>query len=113
MCLFFFKVGGACPPTLKNNLVTPKYLRLMTTNRAQIIKNNFLKNIENIGIKKLVKNKCISVAFMQKLEYAQSMSGRCVNVRSRGKLSSILLRNKKYGVTCRFLLNNPRLVILK
>jgi hypothetical protein len=82
-------------------------------NRAKVIKNLFLNFNNNIGIKKLVKNKCISVAFMQKLEYAQSMSGRCVNVRSKGRVSSILLRNKKYGVVSRFLVNNPRLVILK
>lgn len=85
----------------------------MTINRAKIIKNFFKKVNENIGLKKLVKNKCISIAFMQKLEYAQSISGRCVNVRSKGKVSSILIRNKKYGVESRFLVYNPRLIILR
>ena len=82
-------------------------------NRTKKIKNKFLINkLAYIGSKKLLKNKCISVAFVQKLEYAQSMSGRCVSFRSRGKISSIVLRNKKYGVESRFILNNPRLVIL-
>lgn len=59
------------------------------------------------------KNRCVTCVFMQKLEYAQALSGRCVSLRSRGKIKSILVRNKKYGIEARFMLNNPRFIVFK
>lgn len=62
---------------------------------------------------KSFKNRCVTCVFMQKLEYAQNLSGRCISLRSKGKIKSIVVRNKKYGVESRFLLNNPRFIIFK
>ena len=73
-----------------------------------------IKNFTNFEIiEKNFKNKCVTCVFMQKLEYAQTLSGRCISLRSKGKIKSILVRNKKYGVEARFLLNNPRFIIFK
>jgi ribosomal protein L19 len=85
-------------------------------NRVKKIKFNFFadNNTRSINdLRKSAKYKCIRVAFMQKLEYAQIFSGRCISYRSRSKISSVVIRNKKYGVEIRFIINNPRLVILK
>lgn len=61
-----------------------------------------------------IKNRCMLVAYIQKLEYAQSFSGRCVSIRFKSrKAKSILVRNRKYGTQVRVILNNPRLVIIK
>jgi hypothetical protein len=80
-------------------------------NRAIQIKNSFSES-SNARLKSSVKNKCITVAFMQKLEYAQSVSGRCVSFRSKSKITSLVIRNKKYGIEIRFMVNNPRFLIL-
>lgn len=82
---------------------------MLYNRNKQIIKNfnvfeDFTKNF---------KNRCVTCVFMQKLEYAQTLSGRCISLRSRGKIKSILVRNKKYGVEARFLLNNPRFIVFK
>ena len=84
-------------------------------NRIKKIKLNFFaeKDKKNQNLRKSVKYKCVRVAFMQKLEYAQVFSGRCISYRSRDKMTSVVLRNKKYGIEARFMLNNPRLIILK
>lgn len=86
-------------------------------NRAKNIKLKFLSsqysNSEVSRLKNSSKYGCIAIAFMQRLEYAQSLSGRSTSFRSRGKMSSVVVRNKKYGIEARFILYNPRLVILR
>ncbi len=82
----------------------------MPYNRNNKILNNFKKS-ENFN--KNFKNRCVTCVFMQRIEYAQTISGRCISIRSRGKIKSIVVRNKKYGVEIRFLLNNPRFVLFK
>jgi hypothetical protein len=79
-------------------------------NRIKKIKNSFY-NYKNLKTKESVKFKCIQVGFIQRLEYMQSFTGRCISYRSKKKISSVTLRNKKYGVEARFILGNPRLVI--
>lgn len=62
---------------------------------------------------KYLKYRCVKCAFMQKIEYAQVVSGRCISVGGRGNTRSILVRNKKYGIEVRYFLNNPRLILFK
>lgn len=84
-------------------------------NRAKKTKNSFFSVSAN-GEKKIrnkVKNKCLAVAYMQKLEYAQGVYGRCVQFRfKKGNAKSILLQNRKYGVQVRVIISNPRAVVL-
>jgi hypothetical protein len=85
--------------------------------REKSIVRWYNKKFTDLDEKKLrvdVKNKCMLVAYIQKLEYAQSFSGRCVSIRFKSrKAKSILVRNRKYGTQVRVILNNPRLVIVK
>jgi len=71
-----------------------------------------IKIFNNQNINKHIKYKAVMVAFVQKLGYNQNVTGRCISVRSRGKISSIVIRNKQYGIYIRFILNNPKLVII-
>ena len=82
----------------------------MIYNRSKEIIHLF-SNFETLD--KSFKNRCVTCVFMQKIEYAQTISGRCISLRSRGKIKSILVRNKKYGIEARFLLNNPRFIVFK
>lgn len=79
-------------------------------NRTNKTRNAFIDQKVNLA---KVKYRCVQCIFMQKLEYAQVVSGRCVSVRNRGVAASILVRNKKYGVEVRYFLNNPRLIIFR
>lgn len=79
-------------------------------NRAKKIINYFHKEEK---IQKDFKYRCVTCVFIQRLEYAQAVSGRCISIRSKGKVKSILVRNKKYGIEARFILNNPRFVLFK
>jgi ribosomal protein L19 len=58
-----------------------------------------------------LKNRLVSLTKYEELEYIYTTEGRCSSHRSRGKMSSILVRNKKYGVEQRFFLFNPRLIL--
>ncbi len=84
--------------------------------KLQVLKkinpNTSMLNSEST-LRKASKYKCITVAYVQKMEHAQRFTGRCISYRSRGKLTSILLRNKSYGVEIRLFVNNPRLLIYK
>jgi hypothetical protein len=57
------------------------------------------------------KSRLLSLTKYEELEYVYMTEGRCSSHRSRGKMSSILVRNTKYGVEQRFFLFNPRLLI--
>jgi ribosomal protein L19 len=57
------------------------------------------------------KNQLVSLTKYEELEYVYTTEGRCSSHRSRGKMSSILVRNTKYGVEQRFFLFNPRLLL--
>jgi hypothetical protein len=57
------------------------------------------------------KNCLLSLTKYEELEYVYTTEGRCSSHRSRGKISSILVRNTKYGVEQRFFLFNPRLIV--
>ncbi len=86
-------------------------------NREKNILNWYNKKVEDVEDKKVrvtIKNRCMLVAYIQKLEYAQSFYGRCVSIRFKNrKAKSILVRNRKYGTQVRVILNNPRLVIIR
>lgn len=79
---------------------TKKILNLHTTHKSENVKIDF-------------KYRCVTCVFMQRMEYAQALSGRCVSVRSKGVVKSIVIRNKKYGIEARFIINNPRFVLFK
>lgn len=84
-------------------------------NREKKIKNIFKKPQygEAKRLRTSLKNKCFMVAFIQKIEYAQNIAGRCVSYRSkRNGIDSIVMRNKRFGAEVRFLIHNPRFVIL-
>jgi hypothetical protein len=79
------------------------------------VKKLFMKQKTDLTklVRVSVKNKCFMVAFIQKLEYAQSLSGRCISYRSRRNgMDSIVIRNKKFGTEVRFILNNPRFILI-
>jgi hypothetical protein len=59
-----------------------------------------------------IKYKTVMVAFVQKLGYTQNVLGRCISLRVKGKISSIVVRSKQYGIYARVILNNPKLVIM-
>ena len=90
----------------KFNIVKKDVLKLINPNTNTIYS-------EETSVSAFIKYKCVTVAFIQKMEHAQRFSGRCISYRSRGKTSSILLRNKSYGVEIRLFINNPRLLIYK
>jgi uncharacterized protein (DUF1499 family) len=85
--------------------------------RERDILNWYNKKFTDLEEKKVrvnIKNRCMLVAYIQRLEYAQSFSGRCVSIRSKSRRAkSILVRNRRYGTQVRVILNNPRLVIVK
>lgn len=58
-----------------------------------------------------MKGGAIRFTKFEELEYIYANEGRCMSIRSRGKLSSIVVRNKKYGSEQRVFLDNPRLVL--
>lgn len=58
-----------------------------------------------------LKGKTIKVAKFEELEYVYNTEGRCMSYRSRGKITSVLIRNAKYGVEQRIFIYNPRLII--
>jgi hypothetical protein len=57
------------------------------------------------------KNRVLRANFFQELEYEYHLHGRCVSYRSKGKISSIVVRNINYGVEQRIFVNMPRLLI--
>jgi len=59
----------------------------------------------------LIKGKPIKIAKFEELEYVYNAEGRCMSYRSRGKITSVLVRNSKYGVEQRIFIYNPRLVL--
>jgi hypothetical protein len=84
-------------------------------NREKKTKKIFFRenNQINKNLRNSLKNKCIMVAFIQKMEYAQQISGRCISYRSkRNGIDSIVIRNKKFGTEVRFIIKNPRFIIL-
>jgi hypothetical protein len=81
-------------------------------NRSKLSFKNYLKT-KNENLVRDFKYRCVTCVFMQRIEYAQTISGRCTSIRSKGVVKSIVVRNKKYGIETRFILNNPRLVIFK
>lgn len=113
ICLSSTKTFTGSPlPFLKNLRGLKKSLpsvKMIYNRNKQIIK--LFNNFETFD--KSFKNRCVTCVFMQKMEYAQTISGRCISLRSRGKIKSILVRNKKYGIEARFLLNNPRFIVFK
>lgn len=58
----------------------------------------------------LKSKRCIQIYIFADREYSYKFSGRCISFRSRGKISSLVLRNFSYGIEQRFFTNNPRLV---
>jgi hypothetical protein len=74
----------------------------------------FVKNFSNseILIPKF-KYRCVKCVFIQRIEYAQVVSGRCISVRKKGQVKSLVIRNKKYGTEARFIINNPRFIMFK
>ncbi len=56
------------------------------------------------------KGKTIQLTKFEELEYVFSMEGRCMSFRSRGKMSSVLIRNIKYGAEQRVFVFNPRVI---
>lgn len=58
-----------------------------------------------------LKGKTIKIAKFEELEYVYNTEGRCMSYRSRGKITSVLIRNAKYGVEQRIFIYNPRLII--
>lgn len=79
-------------------------------NRTKIFKKKF-SNSEILLAE--FKYRCVKCVFMQKIEYAQVTSGRCISVRKKGKVKSLVIRNKKYGTESRFIMNNPRFIMFK
>lgn len=67
----------------------------------------FFKNI----IKKFNKQGCVQISLVGPKEHNINFSGRCISIRSKGKISSIVIRNHSYGVEQRIFCFNPRLFI--
>lgn len=78
--------------------------RFISISAGWVIKSRFYSP-------KFVRAKCIRVSIFDALEYNHMYEGRCISVRSRGKITSILVRNKKYGVEQRIFVNNPRVLL--
>lgn len=74
----------------------------------QLKQLKFKKN--NLSSSKL-NGKNIKIMKYEELEYVHSSEGRCMSQRSRGKMSSLLIRNCKYGVETRIFLFNPRVTL--
>lgn len=62
-------------------------------------------------IKKLQSKRCLTFYLIANREYTYKIAGRCTSFRSRGKISSFVVRNSSYGVEQRIFINNPRLDI--
>jgi hypothetical protein len=58
-----------------------------------------------------VKGRPIQILKYEDLEYVHSMEGRCLSYRSKGKMSSVRVRNVKYGTESLIFLGNPRVVL--
>lgn len=75
---------------------------------------NFIKNFKKPEFNQInFKYRCVKCVFIQRIEYAQVVSGRCISIRKKGLVKSVLVRNKKYGTESRFILNNPRFILFK
>jgi len=61
--------------------------------------------------KHLFKNRMVFTTRYEELEYIYSSWGRCLSVRSRGKMTSLQIRNIRYGVEQRLFISNPRIII--
>lgn len=59
----------------------------------------------------LLKGKVIKIAKFEELEYVYNTEGRCMSYRSKGKMTSVLVRNIKYGTEQRIFVCNPRVVL--
>jgi ribosomal protein L19 len=74
----------------------------------------FVKNY-NTDFKKnkktFAKGQCLQFTKYEDLEYVYSTLGRCLSHRSRGKISSIKIRNISFGVEYTLFIHNPRLVV--
>jgi hypothetical protein len=57
------------------------------------------------------KNRVIELKFFQEREYRYTTRGRCISYRSKGKISSIVVRNVAYGTEQRVFINIPRLLV--
>ncbi len=56
---------------------------------------------------------CATIYLIADRGYAYKISGRCMSFRSRGKISSFLLRNISYGIEQRIFISNPLLDIYR
>lgn len=61
--------------------------------------------------KPTLKNRIVKVIFFQENEYLAINRGRCISYRSRGKMSSIVLRSKPFTTEQRIFVNSPRLIV--
>jgi hypothetical protein len=57
-----------------------------------------------------LKNRLVVSTRFEELEYIYSSVGRCLSVRSRGKMTSFHIRNIRYGVEQRLFVANPRII---
>jgi hypothetical protein len=57
-----------------------------------------------------LKNRLVVSTRFEELEYIYSSVGRCLSVRSRGKMTSLHVRNIRYGVEQRLFVANPRII---
>jgi hypothetical protein len=79
-------------------------------NRTKFFIKNFLDS--EILIPEF-KYRCVKCVFIQRIEYGQVVSGRCISVRKKGRVKSLVIRNKRYGTEVRFIINNPRFIMFK
>lgn len=85
--------------------------RRLNLKRKKVYQYILEKTGDYINLNKLKSKKCAEIRVMNETEYISSLSGRCISIRSRGKISSILMRNLFYGVEQRLFLNNPRIFL--
>lgn len=58
-----------------------------------------------------VKYKVVKMTKVEELAYLHKFAGRCMSIRSRGKITSIKVRNSRFGTEHRLFLYNPGLTL--
>jgi hypothetical protein len=90
-------------------------IKIVSINQPIIIshKDKLVSIIKRKNSYLIAKYKVVEIGTITELEYGYNVVGRCMSYRSRGKITSFVVRDINFGMEHRFFTSNPRLIIRK